>query len=49
MQGNQGNKALADTVKREWKQPELKRLEAGAAEANSVINSVQDGVGQQES
>ena len=49
MQGNQGNKTLADTVKREWKRPELKRLEAGAAEANSVLNSVQDGTAQQES
>ena len=49
MKWNQGNRTLADTGKQEWKRPELKRLEAGAAESRSVINSTPDGNGQQES
>jgi hypothetical protein len=42
------NKTAA-AAKREWLRPELKRLEAGAAEANSALTGAGDGIGQQES
>jgi hypothetical protein len=43
------NNAPVEGAKLAWSRPELRRLDAGAAEANTAISGRTDGIGQQES